>query len=322
MVYLGLVSLMVPRSISHILNVCLIANREYRLDRAAGPGLSEKETVSFIQKEDELAAAYARRYQDKAPWDRELYDLLIPLDQSNVDAAVDLILDHTGKAILSPTARSLQAVHDFRLTAEVELTLSEKGYAPVDIKTSVREGRAVLEINKKSLRLKRLQEELKRLASGVAGIETVETKTGPNFHKADVVRKAAFYLPADVPLIDDEKPLEPTLSERLHASDIGVPVAYDGDQALEIVERENPDVIVMDLRMPGTTGLEIISLLKSKHPDLAVIIITGHGSDKERKKCLDLGTAAYFNKPADFESLSKAISEAQNRAGRRKETGS
>ncbi len=320
LVYIGLVSLMVPRTIYHTLNVCLIANRPYRLNLAGKPQLSEKETLNIIRKEDELAAAFAQRYQNNSPWAQELYDILIPMNQSDVDVAVELIVNHTGKDILAPTPRSLQAVHDFRLTAEIELVLSEKGYSPADIKTGVWRNKAVLEINKKHLRLKRLEEALKRLALGVAGIEAVDIKIGPHFHKAHVVRKADFSLPADALLFSDEKEFFQTLSGRLQARDLGAPIAYDGEQALQVVENENPDIIVMDIRMPDITGIDILNLLKNKKPELEVIIITGHGSDKERKKCLDLGAFAYFNKPVDIESLSRAISGAQHQAQHREKT--
>ena len=81
-------------------------------------------------------------------------------------------------------------------------------------------------------------------------------------------------------LVDDEKQFVDTLSERLEMRGFTARVAYDGPQALEMVKMPT-DVIVLDLRMPGMDGFEVLRAVKKSNPDVQVIILTGHGGDAE-----------------------------------------
>ncbi|WP_337429533.1 response regulator, partial [Desulfovibrio sp.] len=77
-------------------------------------------------------------------------------------------------------------------------------------------------------------------------------------------------------LVDDEKQFVDTLAERLAMRGFSARVAYDGPQALKAVE-EPTDVIVLDLRMPGMDGFEVLRSVKKSNPQVQVIILTGHG---------------------------------------------
>jgi DNA-binding NtrC family response regulator len=104
-------------------------------------------------------------------------------------------------------------------------------------------------------------------------------------------------------LVDDEKEFVESLSERLGLRDLKVDIAYDGEQALEAVKGEEPDFMVLDLSMPGIDGMEVLRRVKKKYPDVQVVILTGHGSDKDAAEAKRLGAAAYLEKPVDIEPL-------------------
>ncbi|NQT39749.1 MAG: response regulator [Planctomycetes bacterium] len=104
-------------------------------------------------------------------------------------------------------------------------------------------------------------------------------------------------------LVDDEKEFVTTLADRLRMRDLNVCIAHNGEEALSVAEAENPDVVVLDRKMPGLGGMETLKLLKKSWPDLEVIILTGHGGQKDEKVALDLGAFDYLRKPADLHEL-------------------
>jgi DNA-binding NtrC family response regulator len=111
-------------------------------------------------------------------------------------------------------------------------------------------------------------------------------------------------------LVDDEEEFVKTLAERIQMRDLGPDVAFSGEQALKIVDDEVPDVMVLDLRMPGIDGLEVLKRVKKTYPKVQVIILTGHGSKKDEKEARRLGAFDYLQKPADIETLVKTIKKA------------
>lgn len=168
-------------------------------------------------------------------------------------------------------------------------------------------GQVLLTINKHVLLLSRLEEELKAIAAGIDGVGSVAVKVGENFYQADIYRRYDFQVPSKVLLVDDEREFVQTLSERLIMRDMGSAVAYDGESALTMIEEEEPEVMILDLKMPGIDGIEVLRRVKGSRPDIEVIILTGHGSEDDRKVCMDLGAFAYLQKPVDIELLSETL---------------
>jgi len=111
-------------------------------------------------------------------------------------------------------------------------------------------------------------------------------------------------------LVDDEKELVKTLSERMIMRDFGTDIALDGEAALKIVDNEVPDVMVLDLKMPGIDGIEVLKRIKKHYPEIEVIILTGHGSEKDKNAVLELGAYSYLTKPVEIELLVEKIREA------------
>ena len=111
-------------------------------------------------------------------------------------------------------------------------------------------------------------------------------------------------------LVDDEEAYVKTMAERMQMRDVGSRVALSGEEALELVDEETPDVMVLDLRMPGIDGMEVLERVKKDHPHVEVIILTGHGSDLEEKEARRLGAFEYLQKPADTSQLLRTIRAA------------
>jgi DNA-binding NtrC family response regulator len=111
-------------------------------------------------------------------------------------------------------------------------------------------------------------------------------------------------------LVDDEEDFIQTLAERLTLRNLKSDVALDGKQALEAIKEEVPDVVVLDLKMPGMGGMEVLRLLKQKYPGVQVIIQTGHGTEIDRAEAQELGAFDFLNKPVTFEDLVRSIKEA------------
>jgi DNA-binding NtrC family response regulator len=87
-------------------------------------------------------------------------------------------------------------------------------------------------------------------------------------------------------------------------------VALSGEAALQSLENEVPDVMVLDLRMPGIDGLEVLKNVKQHYPEVEVVILTGHGSDKDREEAERLGAFDYLEKPVNIETLVTTIRKA------------
>ena len=166
--------------------------------------------------------------------------------------------------------------------------------------------------------LSRLQDELKSIAERVPGVKAVETKVGKDFHRSDIYRKYDFEMPSKVLLVDDEREFVQTLSERLVMRDMGPAVVYDGESALNLINEDEPDVMILDLKMPDIDGLEVLRKVKQTRPEIEVIILTGHGNEADRKRCMELGAFAYLQKPLDINVLSETIQKANEKIRRRK----
>lgn len=111
-------------------------------------------------------------------------------------------------------------------------------------------------------------------------------------------------------LVDDEEEFVKTLSERIKMRNLGPDIALNGEQALKIVQDQVPDVMILDLRMPGIDGMEVLRRVRKKYPEVQVIILTGHGTEKDEKEARRLGAFEYMQKPADIDNLVTTIRQA------------
>lgn len=104
-------------------------------------------------------------------------------------------------------------------------------------------------------------------------------------------------------LVDDEVEFVTTLSDRLRMRSINAEVVFDGLQALEYVESHETDVVVLDIKMPGLDGLEVLSQLNRTHSDIQVVILAGHGAEHQETWARRLNAYCCLTKPTDIETL-------------------
>jgi len=111
-------------------------------------------------------------------------------------------------------------------------------------------------------------------------------------------------------LVDDEEKFVKTLSDRIQLRDQTSDIALNGEQALKSVDEDLPDVMVLDLKMPGMDGLEVLRRVKKANPEIQVIILTGRGTEKDEKEARRLGAFEYLQKPVEIETLMQHIRRA------------
>ncbi len=113
-------------------------------------------------------------------------------------------------------------------------------------------------------------------------------------------------------LVDDEVEFISTLAERLELRGVNARVTYDGESALKAVAENEPQVMVLDVMMPGMKGLDVLQRVKEEHPRVRVILLTGQGKTRDGIEGMRYGAFAYLMKPLDLEELIHTLAEAIN----------
>ncbi|HAA05283.1 MAG TPA: response regulator [Syntrophobacteraceae bacterium] len=114
-------------------------------------------------------------------------------------------------------------------------------------------------------------------------------------------------------LVDDEEEFVKALAERLSLRGFGVRIAFSGEQALGRLEEQEPTMVVLDLKMPGMDGMEVLRRARKSHPRVAVVMLTGHGSDRDREEAMRLGAYAYLQKPVQIDQLVRLVKDMTSR---------
>jgi DNA-binding NtrC family response regulator len=115
-------------------------------------------------------------------------------------------------------------------------------------------------------------------------------------------------------LVDDEEEFVTTLAERLELRGIKTLTATDGQEALGLIEAHRPPVVVLDLLMPGVSGLDILRHIKDNYTGIEVILLTGHGATREGIESMKLGSFDFLMKPVKIEELIPRMIEARRKA--------
>ncbi len=114
-------------------------------------------------------------------------------------------------------------------------------------------------------------------------------------------------------LVDDEKDFALTLAERLGMRGIQVSTAFSGEEALNLLETYQPDVMVLDLMMPGMSGSTVLGRVKNLYPNLPIILLTGLSSSAEGVSGISQGAFDFLIKPLQIEELIEKIGLAVKR---------
>lgn len=119
-------------------------------------------------------------------------------------------------------------------------------------------------------------------------------------------------------IVDDEVKFLEAIARRLRMRDLDVTTASNGHEALEIARRERFDLALLDLKMPGMDGREVLEVLRQEHRFLEVVILTGHGSLDSAVECTKLGAFGYLPKPYELDRLLEVLKDAFESRLRRK----
>ncbi|MEW5772508.1 MAG: response regulator [Thermodesulfobacteriota bacterium] len=124
-------------------------------------------------------------------------------------------------------------------------------------------------------------------------------------------------------VVDDEADFTALFAKRFSKRGLEVAVASGGAEGLAHLAAHEADVVVLDVMMPGMDGIETLKELKKRHPDVEVIMLTGHGSVDSGLKGLSLGAFDYVMKPFQIEDMMERIAKASDRAriNRRRRAG-
>ncbi|CAB1075035.1 Nitrogen regulation protein NtrX [Olavius algarvensis Delta 1 endosymbiont] len=113
-------------------------------------------------------------------------------------------------------------------------------------------------------------------------------------------------------IVDDEPSILQSLSGLLSDEGFAVATAVNGYEALKIIETESPDLVLLDIWMPGIDGIETLQEIKKENPNIQVIIITGHGTIETAVKATKLGAYDLIEKPLSIDKIIVAINNALN----------
>ena len=113
---------------------------------------------------------------------------------------------------------------------------------------------------------------------------------------------------AYVAIVDDEEPVRKALKRLLCASGLEAEAYAGGKEVLAATAVRAPDCVVLDLHMPGMSGLQVLHALRSAKSPLPAVVITAYDEPATREQCLAAGAAAYLRKPLDERLLLNAIS--------------
>jgi len=108
-------------------------------------------------------------------------------------------------------------------------------------------------------------------------------------------------------VVDDEEMILDLLEETFRKRGYGVETAVNGREALKNIKEEKYDLLVTDLRLPDISGMEILSRVKGKHPELGIIMITAYGSIKNAVKAMKKGAFDYITKPFDLDEMELVV---------------
>jgi DNA-binding NtrC family response regulator len=104
-------------------------------------------------------------------------------------------------------------------------------------------------------------------------------------------------------IVDDEKRYANMLAKRLNLRGCVCEVCYSGSEALEILKYKTFFLVILDLHLPDIYGVDVLTRIKKRDTTMPVMILTGHGTEKDRQECMQIGAYAFMHKPLGIEAL-------------------
>jgi DNA-binding response OmpR family regulator len=107
----------------------------------------------------------------------------------------------------------------------------------------------------------------------------------------------------DLLIVDDEQRFANMLAKRLRLRGCHCDICYNGQQALDLIKRKNFFLILLDLHLPDIYGSEVLARIKAISAQTPVIILTGHGTEEDRRVCMQQGAYMFWHKPLVIDEL-------------------
>ena len=120
-------------------------------------------------------------------------------------------------------------------------------------------------------------------------------------------------------IVDDEARMRDSLKILLSNEGYNIQTGCNGKEAIECLNKDSYDIVLLDMIMPGMNGHQVMDFIKSHYPDTLVIIMTGHASVESAVECLKMGAHDYLRKPFDFEQLLARVKNTINQINLKKE---
>ncbi len=314
--FFGVTGLLIPAWVTHVPRFFITGEKPFRIIQAVTHHkIGETEAPARIKSMDMTAATWTRGLFKKDPMDKSLYDVVIHADKLGENGAYDLVMRHVGKLKGLTEEFIRKERSDFTLAAAVGRVLfSTRGVNHV----WAEQGRVVVNIDKGAFFKNRLRRIITETASSVPGVIQVDVRAGKSalYHRSPIQGKQDKKAPAL--LVDDEVRYVNTLSERLKIRKMDTRVTHSGEDALTYLDTQTAEVMVLDLKMPGIDGFEVLRRIKATKPQVEVIILTGRGSAIDKKACLELGAFAFLERPVDIDVLAETMRKAHEKIRMRK----
>src|SRR5678816_2816847 len=120
--------------------------------------------------------------------------------------------------------------------------------------------------------------------------------------------------PPSILIVDDDAMLRARLAAAFRERGFEAHAAGDHDSAIELANKESPEYALVDLRLPGRSGLEIVRALRAIDPETKVVVLTGYGSIATAMDAVRLGATNYISKPADVDDILLAFRRSDSDA--------
>ncbi|ROL55910.1 response regulator [Bacteroidetes/Chlorobi group bacterium Naka2016] len=314
-IYFGVGTYFIPTNLQNLLRLAFGADLSFRIGTyAKNARISLHQAESIVKKYDKQLMQFTRYHLNKKPFSPDFFDANIDVSKYKVEEVAKRIFELMQSKITEPLAEGQKKINDLIIACKVQLYFLLMGE---DVETAFSNGKLTVFLKKLKIRMENYANKIKESVPNLPEIKEVEVIPGKSIEIPSTM-SVKLEQPRLVMLVDDEIEFVDTLSERLANREFRTSVAYSGEEAIENITKEVPDVIILDLKMPGIDGIEVLRRVKKEHPETEVIILTGHGSEKEKQIAYELGAFGYLEKPVDIDVLSETIRKAYEKIHRMK----
>lgn len=113
--------------------------------------------------------------------------------------------------------------------------------------------------------------------------------------------------PLNILLVDNEAEFLEAITYWLETKEHRVQVSYTGPEAIEIIRKEPPDIVFLDIHMPDMDGMEVLRRIRSFNATIPVVMVTGYPKEEKMEEAIKLGVSGFFPKTGSFEDLGRVI---------------